>query len=312
MWVFGQVGRKTGTARRVWTAPAGWRAVNAQPVNGEFDGQAGQDTAVLYKVANLSYRLEVFARTDAPSAPRTAWELKPTTPTTGYTLQAPVATDANGDGRTDVVSYGTDPAKKPILMTLYAEADGTFRQQVMSVSGALAAGRLVAGDVNGDGKGDLVTFVQHATKGVQMWLALAGAAGFATAAERWSNAGMKLAETGTPVIGDFDRDNRPEIVMFRKEAKTAALWMHDNLATGTVSFAKKWTSPTGWAFDALFPVATDVNGDGRTDLAVMQRNDVTKASVWSIRAKSDGFEPAAQAWSSAKGAWRTANTKIAR
>lgn len=313
MWVFGQVGRAAGTARRVWTAPIGWRALNAQPVNGEFDGAAGQDTAVLYKVANLSYRLEIFAKADAPSGPpRTAWQLTPTSATVGYTLQAPVAADVNADGRTDVVMYGTDPAKKPILMTLYAEADGSFRQQVMAVPAALVPGRVAAGDVNGDRKGDLVTFVQHATKGAQMWVSLAGAAGYTAPVERWSNATVKLAEAGQPVVGDFDQDNRAEVAMFRKETNAASLWMHDNLATGTVTFVKKWTSPAKWAFDALYPVATDVNGDARTDLAVMQRTDVAKASIWSIRAKAGGFDAAVQPWTSAKGSWRTANTRIAR
>lgn len=313
MWVFGHVGRKAGTVRRVWTSPVGWRALNAQPVNGEFDGKAGQDSAVLYKVANMSYRLEVFAKVDAPAGPpKTVWELKATSATAGYTLQSPVATDVNADARTDIVVYGKDPQKKPILMTLYGQADGTFRQQVVAAPAALVTGRVVAGDVNGDRKGDLVTFVQHASKGAQMWLSLAGANGYAAPVERWSNTTVKLAEAGPPVIGDFDRDNRAEIAMFRKESTTASLWLHDNIVTGTVSFAKKWTSPAKWTFDTLYPVATDVNGDARTDVVVMQRNDVAKASVWSIRAKSGGFEPAVQPWTSAKGSWRMANTKISR
>lgn len=314
LWVFGRVGRKAGTIRRVWSAPAGWRALNAQPVNGEFDGKAGQDTAVLYKVANFSYRLEVFGNVDAfTGAPRTVWEAQPATSTTGFTLQAPVATDVDADGRTDIVAYGTDAAKKPILMTLYGEAGGTFRQEVAAAPAALVTGRVVAGDVNGDRKGDLVTFVQHATKGAQMWLALGGDSGFAAPVERWSNTGVKLAEAGTPVLGDFDRDNRAEVVLIRKKtATTSGVWLYDNIASGTVSFAEKWASPAAWTFDALTPVATDVNGDARVDLVVMRRDDVTKASVWSIRAKSGGFDPAVQPWNSAKGSWRMANTRISR
>ncbi|MEN3610554.1 VCBS repeat-containing protein [Plantactinospora sp. ZYX-F-223] len=312
LWVFGHVGRQTGTARRVWSAPAGWRALSAQPVNGEFDGRAGQDSAVLYKLANFSYRFEVFGNVDAfTGAPRTVWEAKPATSTTGYTLQTPVATDVNADGRTDIAVYGTDAAKRPILMTLYGEAGGTFRQEVATAPAALVTGRVVAGDVDGDRKGDLVTFVQHATKGAQMWLALGGDSGFAAPVERWSNTGVKLAEAGTPVMGDFDRDNRAEVVMIRKKtATTSGVWLHDNIASGTVSFAEKWASPTAWTFDALFPVATDVNGDARVDLVVMRRDEDAKASLWSIRAKSGGFDPAVQPWTSAKGSWRMANTRI--
>lgn len=315
LWVFGQAGRRTGTVRRVWSAPAGWRTVNAQPVSGEFDGRAGRDSAVLYKAANFSYRLEVFGNVDAfTGAPRTVWTATPATATTGYTLQTPVAADVNGDGRTDIAVYGTDAAKKPILLTLYGQPDGTFRQQVAAVANAaLVTGRVVAGDVNGDRKADLVTLVQHATKGAQMWLALGGDSGFAAPVERWSNTGVKLAEAGLPVIGDVDRDNRAEVILIRKKtATTAGAWLFDNLATGTVSFAEKWASPAAWTFDALTPVATDVNGDARVDLVLMRRDDTAKASVWTIRAKSGGFDAAVQPWTSAKGAWRMANTRVAR
>jgi hypothetical protein len=265
-------------------------------------------------VGNFSYRLELFGNIDAfTGAPRTAWTVLPATATTGYTLQAPVATDINADGRTDIAVYGTNAAKQPILLTLFAQADGTFRQQVATVPAALVSGRVVAGDVTGDRKGDLVTFVQHATKGAQMWLAVGGDSGFAAPVERWSNTGVKLAEAGTPVIGDFDRDNKAEVVIIRKKtATTAGAWLFDNIASGTVSFAEKWASPAAWTFDALSPVASDVNGDARVDLVLMRRDDTAKASVWTVRAKSGGFDPAVQPWTSAKGAWRMANTRIAR
>nr|WP_189114434.1 VCBS repeat-containing protein [Pilimelia terevasa] len=94
-------------------------------------------------------------------------------------------------------------------------------------------------------------------------------------------------------------------------AGNTTFWVHDQLGAATVTHAKKWDSPAGWVFQDLRPAAADLNGDGRTDLAVMQAVGPKATRLWRMRSTGSGFEAAHLAWHSGRGDWRVTATQIA-
>ncbi|GGJ76517.1 hypothetical protein GCM10010123_03140 [Pilimelia anulata] len=315
MWVFGHLGRKQGTVRKVWTAAGPqWPVDRAAAVTGELGGDAAvRDLAVLLRVGDFHYRVERFLDVDSGrSRAEVVWEVKPTAAKAGHTLRQPVAADVTGDGRTDLVLHGTDPAGRPQRITLAARADGGYTPTSAPVAAALVDGRTAAGDVDRDGRADLLTVVPD-KKGARVWLSRGGPTGPGEPVLRWTGAGLNAADWSEPMVGDLDADGRPELAMLHREAKGATLWAHTDLATGTVGHAKRWTSPADWTYAGLVPAATDVNGDGRTDVVLLQQNGDTAARLWTVRSTGAAFEAARPVWASAKdAAWRVANTRVAR
>ncbi|GGK38736.1 hypothetical protein GCM10010124_34450 [Pilimelia terevasa] len=224
-WVFGQLGRKIGKARKVWTGAAGdWRASRSTLMTGQFDAHGARDAVALYRVREHHYRLDVFADIDSGTAqPRQVWEMPALAGGTGYALRTPVATDVNGDGWTDLAIHAVSPTRQPELLVLMARRDGSFTQVAVPADAAVVDGRTVAGDVNRDGRSDLVTLTYDKANGTRLWVRLATADGYGVATVRWTSSHWNLLDSGMPVAGDFDRDGVIEIGMFKKESRNRRL-----------------------------------------------------------------------------------------
>ena len=187
--------------------------------------------------------------------------------------------DVNGDGRADIVGFGFSGTYVAL-----ANANGTFGEGRLVLAN-FGAGRpaggwdsqslfpRMLGDVNGDGRADIVAFGQEAT-----YTALATAdGGFAPAAlatgefgRREAAGGWTSQERHTRRVADVNGDNLDDIIGFGERGAYVAL------ANGTGGFNPSQLASTafgagdaagGWRNDNLYPrMAADVNGDGLADL----------------------------------------------
>ena len=151
-----------------------------------------------------------------------------------------------------------------------------------------------AGDFNGDNRDDIITFTRHGT--CDAYVALSNGSSFVP------NPGTKWHDFFTcgeevPLIGDFNGDNRDDIVVFTRGSLCDA---YVALSTGS-SFV-----PTpGIKWHDLFtcgteiPVVGDFNGDNRDDVALFNRG-ITGDVLVSL---SNGvqFGPATTLWHGAMG-----------
>ena len=128
--------------------------------------------------------------------------------TPAATPEAPLAVfdvNADADGRTDLVSYGST-----FIATHYSNGDGTFRTVTTAVAGnALAAAPGALADMNGDGRMDLLSVAQ-ATGGRTVRV-FAGAANgtFTPLAET----PVTLSFPSSIAAGDWNRDGKPDVVV---------------------------------------------------------------------------------------------------
>jgi hypothetical protein len=165
-----------------------------------------------------------------------------------------VTVDLNGDGVLDLVlsdfSSGT-------VVTMLGNGDGTFQRMQVSSLGDRAgpAGQVAAGDLNGDGRTDLV--VASGAFG-QVSVLLGNGDGTFRRGRGWVLPG------GSPsmVVDDVNGDGRPDLVAAGAAANVVVV----SFGSGDGSF-----QTTVWLTAGADPesvLATDLNGDGRPDLAV--------------------------------------------
>lgn len=183
--------------------------------------------------------------------------------------------DVNGDGRADAVLFA---------------ADGTGDVHVMLSTGAGFGARTkwhewfapegetpMVADVNGDGRGDIITFTQG-LNGNQVFVALSTGASFGPATA-WHASFAFAGEV--PAVGKFNSGARADILTFVRNGS-----VYVGISNVAATFTSVlWDSDFGDANDAL--LAGDVNGDGRDDILRFTQDQA--ADVFVALSSGSGF-----------------------
>ncbi|MEO6455101.1 MAG: FG-GAP-like repeat-containing protein [Ginsengibacter sp.] len=176
--------------------------------------------------------------------------------------------DLDGDGKSDVVTannYSTagSPASISILRNTSTAGSVTFAAK-QDINNGVATYAVAAGDLDGDGKQDLVaSSIGDQNISVFRNTSAAGVISFAPKIDfTGANSPYDIA------IGDVDGDGKPDIAVVNATGNTVSLYRNTG-TTGTISFAPKVDFNT-----PLFPqhlVLVDFDGDGKYDIAVTNK-----------------------------------------
>jgi len=145
----------------------------------------------------------------------------------------------------------------------------------------------VAGDFNGDGRDDIVTFTRGPAADV--YVALSTGSSFSGTGWKWHD--FFAVGSETPLVGDFNGDGKDDIATF---TKGPAADVYVALSTGS-SF-----SGTGWKWHDFFavgsetPAVGDFNGDGKDDIATFTRG--AAADVYVALSTGSSFSGTGWKW----------------
>jgi subtilisin family serine protease len=193
--------------------------------------------------------------------------------------------DFNNDGNLDfVLSAASNPPGQGLSITLtafLANGDGTFREEPTqtfdSGSGSenLRPAAIFTGDFNGDGKPDVLLWVNSnvsGSAGQYVYEFLGNGDG------TFAPPKILFQNFGPFTVADLNHDGLPDIVEYSSSGISVYLCQHD----GTFQLSNTYPAYSGSFFsDYLFdngqpeqggasPMVADFNGDGNLDIAVFQ------------------------------------------
>lgn len=191
--------------------------------------------------------------------------------------------DVNGDGKVDVIAIDQADNQDGSVWVILGNGDGTFQSPLVYDSGGQYPGAISIGDVNGDGKADLIISNSCPTGGYNACYAgpkpnsivsvlLGNGDGTFQPAVSYSTGGYG---GGEPLVADLNADGKADIVVL-DECITVTSNGQCGLADGAVSvllgngdgtFRPATASDSG-GWGPLSIVVTDVNGDRIPDLVV--------------------------------------------
>ena len=220
--------------------------------------------------------VSVFLNTTSPGATTPDFAL-PQTFAAGSNPSGLAVGDVNGDGRPDLVIPDASANSVTVLLNTTAPGSTTVSfAAAQSFATGLYPNWVGLGDINGDGRLDIITAnVSSNTVSVLLNTTASGSTVPSFAAQQTFAVG---AGPSSLVVGDINGDGKPDIVVADQNSNTVSVLVNTTTTgSSTASFATQQTFVTGSG--PVYPALADINGDSKPDIVVANYNSSGTVSV---------------------------------
>jgi len=183
--------------------------------------------------------------------------------------------DVNGDGLADIIT-GTESGSQP-LVQVFSGLDDTLLASFLADDASMTGGvRVAAGDVNGDGKADIIWYDSAAGQ-VVIWLmdgvSVIGGGSPGSAPVAWFAIGT----------GDFNGDGKTDILWVNQFTGQVLIWLLDGTTTppSVIGGGSLGSAASPWHVRET----GDFNGDGMSDI-LWQNTSTGEVVMWFIDGKT--------------------------
>lgn len=202
----------------------------------------------------------------------------------------PVQGDFDGVGGADIGLFREEAGRRVSLYQLQSDGNRYNAPSAPAwTSGtagwALSASRMVAGEVTGDSKSDIVV---QLNSGSGNWRTLVFAGGNLAAPTQWLQTASGSGDwaQSAPVLADVDGDGKDDLVNLKNLGgcrTVTEVYKSTGTAFATIPATLHDSGAGGYCWERSKPVVGDVDGDGKDDVVAMYENGANDLSLKVLR-----------------------------